>query len=118
MQNCLRNSYSLQHPLGKFPKLNSLGLNQSDLFQNFFNPCLAFRTGQTGELSVVVEKFVGSEIVVKVWLFRQKSDLRLDLGIGPVFSQDSSSAPRREDQSHQNLQRRGFARSIRTQEAE
>ena len=74
--------------------------------------------GNARELSVVVEQFVGGQIVVEVRLLGKKSDLRLDFRIGPFTAQDAGRSGGRKDQSHQHFQSRGFAGAVRAKEAE
>src|ERR1043165_2616289 len=60
-----------------------------------------------------MQQFRGGEIVVKVRLFGQKTDLGFDDGITPVAAQNAGGATAGEDEPHEELQGRGFAGAVR-----
>ena len=58
------------------------------------------------------------EIVVEVRLLRKEADLRFDLGISPVVTQNASRAAGRENKPHKHLQRGCFSRAVGSEKAE
>ena len=58
------------------------------------------------------------EVVVKVGLLGKKTDLRLDIRIGPIAPQNTRRSRGGEYQAHQELQGRCLPCSIRSEKAE
>ena len=118
MQNRLRDSGALQHAFGELAQLHAFNVGQTHALQDFLDAALAVFAGNSRELSVVVEQFVGGQVVVEVGLLGQKADLRFDFRIGPFVAQNASRSGGGEHQPHQHFQCRGFARAVGTEEAE
>src|SRR4029077_4442291 len=70
------------------------------------------------ELSVVIQKLVSRQVIVEVGLLGKKADLRFYLRVGPFPAQNARRSRGGEYQAHEQLQCRGFASTVRTEEAE
>src|ERR1700674_391290 len=89
MQDGLRDAYTLQHAFGKLAQLHSDYVRKSYPFENLADLARAFFGGYPGELSVVVEQFAGSEVIIEIWLFGEKTDLRLHARIVNLHAQNA-----------------------------
>src|SRR5215469_1572339 len=65
-----------------------------------------------------MQELACSEVIVEIWLLREKSNLCFHPRIINCHTQDARRAGRRKYQSHQQLERRGFSRTVRSKKAE
>ena len=70
------------------------------------------------ERAEVFEQLLRRQVIVEVRVLRQVSDPALDLDVADRPAEDLGAARGREDQLHQQLERRGLAGAVRTEKAE
>ena len=112
MQNGLRNSHALQHAFGELAQLHSAHIGQTDALQDFIHFARSVFRIHSGKLAIVLQQFAGGEVVVKVRLLGQKSDLRLHAGIVDFHPQNAGRAAGGEYQSHEQFEGGGFAGAV------
>ena len=69
MDDRLRNPYTLQHALGKFPQLLVPNIAQAHTAQQFPNALFTLPAGLR-KLRIIIQEFRRAQIIIKVWLFR------------------------------------------------
>ncbi len=74
--------------------------------------------GVAEECPEVLEQLFGRQVIVEVRVLRQVPDSALDLDVAHRPAEDLRAAGRRKDELHEQLQRRGLTRAVRTEEAE
>ena len=91
---------------------------KADTIEGGGDSLLALSRRHSGELRVVVQQFRRSKIVVEIWLFGKKSDLRPNRGILDSPTKNCRGSGRGLYEPHQKPKGRGFASTIRAEIAE
>src|SRR5689334_22030701 len=115
MQDCLRQSHALQHSLRELTKLRvPRVLRKSDTGERALDASRALLRRNAGEVRVVVQQFLRSEIVVEIRLLGKESDLRANPWILDRAAQHFHAAARRIHETHQQTNGGSFSSAIRT----
>src|SRR5689334_404094 len=110
---------SLQHSLRKLSQLRvPTLLIQLHSRQQIRGPLSARLGWITEDLRAVVEKLARSQIVVKIRILRQVTDALMHADLADVVTEDARAAVSRKDQTHEQLERRGFTRSVGAEKPE
>src|SRR5262249_8888804 len=107
----------LAHALGVFLDDALPVGSEADHVDHFLGLGPAFVTRHVEKPAVEVERFLGVEKSIEVGLLRQIADAFVLANIGSRFVKDERSALRGEEQSKEQLDRRGLAGAVRAEQS-
>ena len=103
VEDRLRQPDALQHPLRVLAKLYLMRGIQPDLLQHALDAILPVSRGQVLKPGKITKHFRRGQIVVKVGLLGEITDLPVHFHVADRLAEDSCAPRRRENQPHQEL---------------
>ena len=112
----LREPDAALHAFGKFPDRARLRLVQADHFEQLPGAIVPVAFGEFKQVAEKIQRLARVEVAVEIRFLRQITDARLGLHMTRRFSKDLNVPLRRIQQTQQQLDRRGFAGTIRPEQ--
>src|SRR4029077_10760506 len=111
-------SRALEHTFGEFSQLNVGRRGEADELEKSDHALAAVGGSEAEKPSVIIEEFARRQIVIEVGLLGKIADFAVHADVVDRFAADARRSSRWENQPHEQLQRGGFAGSIRAEKAE
>ena len=118
VQNRLRDARALQHAFREFSQLHVARRRQAHALEESLHALAPFRGRVSRKSRVIIEQLARGQVIVEIRLLRQIADLAVHAHVVDRPAAHARRARGREDQPHQQLQRRRFSGAVGPEKSE